>query len=94
MTPTGAWSANNLTSLFGAIVSQVLTMRVIHLLRKYDVTEWGGTETAVQRLFEGLHRHGVTSLMYCPRVNGISAAEPRSENGSAIKRFNSSTTLV
>ena len=62
-------------------------MRVIHRLRKYDVAEWGGTETAVQRLFEGLHRHDVTSLMYCPRVNGVSAAEPRSENGSAIKRF-------
>src|SRR5437868_1936810 len=45
-------------------------MRVIHLLRKYDPAEWGGTESAVQRLFVGLREHGVTPVMYCPRVNG------------------------
>jgi glycosyltransferase involved in cell wall biosynthesis len=45
-------------------------MRVIHLLRKYDPAEWGGTETAVQRLFDGLRQHGVTPVMYCPYVSG------------------------
>lgn len=44
-------------------------MRVIHLLRKYDPAEWGGTETAVQRLCDGLRQQGVASLMYCPYVN-------------------------
>jgi glycosyltransferase involved in cell wall biosynthesis len=58
-------------------------MRVIHLLRKYDSAEWGGTETAVQRLFDGLRLHGVTPVMYCPYVNGnetpggLSAAKPQ-----------------
>lgn len=45
-------------------------MRVIHLLRKFDPAEWGGTETAVQRLLDGLRRQGVTPVMYCPRVTG------------------------
>jgi len=43
---------------------------VIHLLRKYDSAEWGGTEIAVQRLCDGLRQHGVTPVMYCPHVNG------------------------
>src|SRR5580765_3576113 len=43
-------------------------MRVIHLLRKYDPAEWGGTESAMQRLFAGLREHGVTSVMYCPAI--------------------------
>lgn len=47
-------------------------MRVIHLLRKYDPAEWGGTETAIQRLFDGLRQQGVTPVMYCPRVDGNS----------------------
>ena len=29
-------------------------MRAIHLLRKYNPAQWGGTETAIQRLFDGL----------------------------------------
>jgi starch synthase len=45
-------------------------VRVIHLLRKYDSAEWGGTEIAVQRLFDGLRQHGVTPVMYCPYVIG------------------------
>ena len=48
-------------------------MRVIQLLRKYDPAEWGGTETAVQRLCRGLREQGVISLMYCPYVNGNGA---------------------
>jgi alpha-maltose-1-phosphate synthase len=48
-------------------------MRVIHLLRKYDPAEWGGTETALQRLFDGLRQHGVTPVMYCPHVHGNGA---------------------
>ena len=29
-------------------------MRVVHVLRKYNPAEWGGTESALQRLFDGL----------------------------------------
>ena len=77
-------------------------MRVIHLLRKYDPAEWGGTETAVQRLFDGLRQQGVTPVMYCPRVHGNGAHQavaasdvhPGREDGAApsanngpIRRF-------
>src|SRR5690349_1491960 len=61
-------------------------MRVVHLLRKYDPTEWGGTETAIQRLFDGLRHHRVTPIAFCPRT-GKSAADPLAEAGFAIKRF-------
>ena len=48
-------------------------MRVIHLLRKLDPSEWGGTETAVQRLCDGLRQQGVKPVMFCPQVNGNGA---------------------
>lgn len=57
-------------------------MRVIHLLRKYDPAEWGGTETAVQRLFHGLRQHNVSPVMYCPQLNGYV-----DESDHDIKRF-------
>ncbi|HWA10532.1 MAG TPA: glycosyltransferase family 4 protein [Opitutaceae bacterium] len=43
-------------------------MRVTHLLRKYDRSEWGGTETAIQRLTSGLAAQGVESVVYAPRL--------------------------
>ena len=43
-------------------------MRVAHLLRKYDPTEWGGTETAIARLTAGLAEQGVDSVVYAPRL--------------------------
>jgi glycosyltransferase involved in cell wall biosynthesis len=55
-------------------------MRVIHLLRKYDPAEWGGTETAVQRLFAGLRQQNVTPVMYCPHVNGNGAQSALAES--------------
>src|SRR4051812_43100042 len=57
-------------------------MRVVHLLRKYDRAEWGGTETAVDRLFEGLRQRDVTPVLYCPRVGGETE-----EKNPAVKRF-------
>lgn len=61
-------------------------MRVVHLLRKFDLNEWGGTESAVKRLLDGLHADGVQSVMYCPRPRAGAACPP--ENGYAIKYFN------
>ena len=61
-------------------------MRVVHLLRKYDPTEWGGTETAIQRLFDGLRHHRVTPIAFCPHT-GKAAADPLADAGFAIKRF-------
>jgi glycosyltransferase involved in cell wall biosynthesis len=56
-------------------------MRVLHVLRKFDPAEWGGTEAAVSRLFDGLRQQGVTPVMYCPRING------NGHSNGDIKRF-------
>jgi hypothetical protein len=55
-------------------------MRVAHLLRKYDPTEWGGTETAIARLTAGLAAQGVDSVVYAPRLpRTMTAAEGASQ---------------
>jgi glycosyltransferase involved in cell wall biosynthesis len=59
-------------------------MRVIHLLRKFDPAEWGGTEAAVDRLFDSLRQHGVTPVMYCPYLDGDGQRKPRV--GNSLKR--------
>src|SRR6185503_12947829 len=65
-------------------------MRVAHILRKYNPAEWGGTEAAIERLFEGLHPT-VTPVIYCPKLqkNGAvnDARDPLAERGYEIKRF-------
>jgi len=64
-------------------------MRVAHILRKYNPAEWGGTETALERLFEGLCP-SVTPVIYCPRLKngGANAArDPFTERGYPLKRF-------
>jgi alpha-maltose-1-phosphate synthase len=62
-------------------------MRVVHLLRKCNPAEWGGTETAVHRLVDGLNRHGVESVIYCPQLGTRPPRDPLAENGVKIKRF-------
>ena len=64
-------------------------MRVAHILRKYNPAEWGGTETALERLFDGLCP-SVTPVIYCPRLkkgcaNGT--RDPFTEHGYSLKRF-------
>ena len=64
-------------------------MRVAHILRKYNPAEWGGTETALERLFDGL-TPAVTPVIYCPRLkNGCAngARDPFTERGYPLKRF-------
>jgi len=63
-------------------------MRVVHLLRKCNPAEWGGTETAVQRLLEGLHQHQVDPVVFCPRLNNGHLRDPFVEAGWPVKRFN------
>src|SRR5579883_1302625 len=65
-------------------------MRVAHLLRKYNPAEWGGTETAIQRLFEGLRQHDVESVVYGPKLEererrGV--ADPLRAAGCEVVRF-------
>jgi len=58
-------------------------------LRKYNPAEWGGTETALERLFDGLYP-SVTPVIYCPRLkNGCAngARDPFTERGYPLKRF-------
>ena len=62
-------------------------MRTVHLLRKYDPAQWGGTETAIQRLFGGLRELGVESVVYCPRLKQEPEKDPLAEQGHLVKRF-------
>jgi glycosyltransferase involved in cell wall biosynthesis len=63
-------------------------MRIVHLLRKYNPDEWGGTETAIQRLFDGLREHDVESVVYCPRIERETGTDPLATAGHRIQRFN------
>ena len=63
-------------------------MRVAHLLRKYNPSEWGGTETAIHRLSEGLRQQGVTSVVYCPQIKTNDCpSDPLRSAGCQVRRF-------
>lgn len=62
-------------------------MRTIHLLRKYNPEQWGGTETAIQRLFDGLREYHVESIVYCPALETEADDDPLREAGYRIERF-------
>lgn len=66
-------------------------MRVAHLLRKFDPSEWGGTETAIERLASGLAAEGVDSVIYAPQLptrrGESSAAEAAAPAASNVRRF-------
>jgi glycosyltransferase involved in cell wall biosynthesis len=70
-------------------VSKTPGMRVVHVLRKCNPAEWGGTEAAVQRLVAGLRQQGVRSVVYCPRLKNKTVANPLTEAGCTVKRFHS-----
>ena len=62
-------------------------MRVAHVLRKYNPAEWGGTETALQRLFDGFKPEGVTPVIFCPRTSANGAIDPFERAGYPMRRF-------
>lgn len=62
-------------------------MRVAHLLRKYNPQEWGGTETAVKRLCDGLTAHQVESVAFCPRLETPVQEDPLAQKGHTVKRY-------
>jgi glycosyltransferase involved in cell wall biosynthesis len=63
-------------------------MRVAHILRKYDPSEWGGTETAIERLAAGLAVRGVESVVCAPRLAQASRpADPLAAAGCVVRRF-------
>ncbi len=63
-------------------------MRVAHVLRKYDPSEWGGTESAILQLTTDLSRNGVESVIHAPRhgPNGGSA-DPFAVSEYGVRRF-------
>src|SRR5262245_48058007 len=62
-------------------------MRIAHVLRKYNPAEWGGTETAVQRLLDGLVFHGIPSVAFAPAIAAAPAGDPIQAGGHAVRRF-------
>src|SRR3954468_2240859 len=62
-------------------------MRAIHLLRKLDPAEWGGTETAILRLCDGLRENGVKPVVYCPRLERESTSDPLQLAGCEVARY-------
>ncbi len=63
-------------------------MEVAHILRKYNPAEWGGTETAVQRLCDGLRAHDVHSVAFCPQLESDILDDPLTRSGHRVRRFN------
>ncbi len=70
------------------------TLRVAHVLRKFNPAEWGGTETAVQRLFDGLSENDVENVMFCPQLEKKLAQEPLAKNGNTVKRFSAIVPVI
>jgi len=62
-------------------------MQVAHILRKYNPAEWGGTETAVKLLLDGLKQEGVTGTVYCPKLPQAPTRDPFKEAGHPIRRY-------
>jgi glycosyltransferase involved in cell wall biosynthesis len=62
-------------------------MRAVHVLRKYNPAEWGGTETAVLQLTSGLREHGVESTIFCPELLEPAKTDPLAAVGNQIKRY-------
>ena len=63
-------------------------MRVAHILRKYDPAEWGGTETAIERLMAGFAGRDIESIVYAPRLPAaITTADPLAAAGCTVRRF-------
>jgi glycosyltransferase involved in cell wall biosynthesis len=63
-------------------------MRTVQLLRKLDPAEWGGTEMAMHRLFDGLKEQGINATVYCPRIHNGIEDDPLVRSGHDVQRFN------
>ncbi len=57
-------------------------MHIAHILRKYEPAQWGGTETAVLRLIQGLQSHGATSSVHAPRHSLPFVNDPMRQAGT------------
>jgi glycosyltransferase involved in cell wall biosynthesis len=62
-------------------------MHVAHVLRKYNPAQWGGTETAVKLLLDGLIDQGVRGTVYAPKLEATPASDPIADAGHEVKRY-------
>jgi glycosyltransferase involved in cell wall biosynthesis len=62
-------------------------MRAVHILRKYNPAQWGGTETAVLQLTNGLREHGVSSTIFAPELAEPPKSDPFNASGHDVKRY-------
>src|SRR4051794_5258357 len=62
-------------------------MRAVHVLRKYNPAQWGGTETAVLQLTTGLRGYNVESSIYSPELESQPAEDPLAAAGNRMKRY-------
>lgn len=62
-------------------------MHIAHILRKYNPAQWGGTETAVKQLLDGLKQLDVRGSIFCPRLDLPPARDPMSEAGHQVRRY-------
>ncbi|MGV3771686.1 MAG: glycosyltransferase family 4 protein [Verrucomicrobiales bacterium] len=58
-----------------------------HILRKYNPAEWGGTETAVKQLLDGLVAQGVRGTVFAPRLKSECSHDPLKAAGHEVRRY-------
>jgi starch synthase len=66
-----------------------MSLRTLHVLRKLDRAEWGGTETALERLFTGLRENDVEAVLYGPRL-----PRPAEKESPEIRRFHAFVPIL
>jgi glycosyltransferase involved in cell wall biosynthesis len=69
-------------------------MRVAHVLRKYNPAQWGGTETAVKLLLDGLKDQGVGGTVYAPKLESSLVADPIRDAGHEVKRYKAFVPVI
>jgi alpha-maltose-1-phosphate synthase len=63
-------------------------MRVAHILRKFDRSEWGGTESAIFQLTNDLSTVGVESVIHAPRLpRRERSVDPFAPSERNVRRF-------
>jgi starch synthase len=62
-------------------------MHISHIFRKYDPSQWGGTETAVLRLIQGLQTHDISSAVHAPHCATLGDSDPIRDVGVKVSRY-------
>lgn len=62
-------------------------MHVAQILRKYNPAEWGGTETAVKQMMDGLKSLEVRGTLFCPKLPDPPRRDPFTDAGHCVRRY-------